>query len=164
MGVCSMIKIEEMDLFEPVYSFVDRAGEGTHIASARLTAHVSTNSDKHEIFHVPVDEQLAQRFIDERSVSLHWCHLLMEHMLANSDQDRVKVAPIIFAETCDHEGVSHLLVDGHHRYVLFAIAKLPLIPAIILPEHVWRMFEIIGHPSISREELRAMPIVKVIEG
>jgi hypothetical protein len=61
--------------------------------------------------------------------------------------------PIVFVETPDREGGSHLLVNGTHRYVLFYALKAEWIPAYIVPWDVGKEFIIADMPQVDEAKL-----------
>jgi hypothetical protein len=142
----SMIKLEEMGHMEAIYSFVALNGENLHIASGRVRTWCEKN--RPEVFIIPMDEQLAAQFIVENSVTQARCLWLSK----NVEECR---KPVIIGECKSGPGGhSHYMIDGHHRYVVYAFLKLPHISCHILTESVWRQFTISGVPDITQEELK----------
>ena len=134
-----MIDARTMQPWDSVYTFVDNAGQNVNIASGRLTKHVASAS--YEIVLIPVEVRIAQKFCNDNCVAALW----IEQMLA-SCKSLDDLPPIIFAECLDADmscpvdktKVSHMLVDGHHRYVLHAVVRAKWIRAIILTPEQWQ--------------------------
>jgi hypothetical protein len=142
-----MIKASELELMEMVYSFVSDDGENIHIATTRLLAWCEENEP--EIVVTPIEAKVAVQFIQERAVSRERCAWFLSHR-----EELVK--PIIVGEAdraWRGSQVLHYLIDGHHRYVVYATLRIPLIKTHILTRDIWTQFQISGIPDISKEQL-----------
>lgn len=139
-----------LSLFDPVYTFVADDGTNTHIAVRPLREFCFTSGL--EVFQAPVEAKIANMLLRENSVSPARLRELVGRELD----------PIIYAKdgTSTDGAPDVMLVDGHHRYVLAAAAKMPYILAYFLEESQWRPFEI-KSPLLdtTREALIATPIL-----
>lgn len=134
----------------PVYTFVADDGENFWIDTQKIHdwANAEYDAGRLEPVFVPVEMRIAKKFFKENVVDLRRCLALA---------DGRKLAPIIFASTPDD---FHMLVDGHHRYTLYALMNRALILAFVLKPEQWEPFRIINMPKISKEILRAIPLRK----
>jgi len=136
-------------LTEGIYTFVAKDGSNTNIASNRLHDWCATANL--EIHAAPVDQKLAQSFLRNNIASLDRCLKLLT---------KGNLSPIIFC----HEGSftegrpDVLFVDGHHRYTLCGMMKLPYIPAYMLLPSQWEPFRITDLPDMTQSELLDLPI------
>jgi hypothetical protein len=154
-----MIEASTVGPFEPIYTFVDRVtGENVVIAARRLEQWCVARRAEGalEIVRVPVTRAQATKIIAAGSVSRAWC----EEMIVQPLYALLALPPIIFALAEDGSD-DVMLVDGHHRYVVFAALGIAEIKAHILSPAQWSAFRIIGLDTITAEELREMPIVKL---
>jgi hypothetical protein len=143
------------DPFEPIYSFVASDGTNTHIASARLRVWCLEQTTLERVY-VPVEQQLAAQFISENIVSGTRVGQLVRTLPSRVEDWE----PLIFAKdgqtTRGRPDV--MLVDGHHRYVLAALASVAPLAWVLEPEQ-WRPFQIADYITLTQEELREMPIL-----
>lgn len=139
---------------EPIYTFIAWDGTNIHIHSSRLRTWCLEHRKDLEIVGVPVDRNLAHRFLTENVASRE---RVKELMLRNDALD-----PIIFCKdnTFTEGRPDVMLVDGHHRFVLYAALEIPFIPSFFLDYAAWQPFRIVNIPPIDHEALRAMPITK----
>lgn len=137
---------------EPVYTFVAEDGENFHIHAHRLRQHLIKTS--HKIISAPVRKALASQFLAENSISLERVQELMSRLFAS---DNPKPDPIIL---CLTPGGDHdvMLVDGHHRYFIHALYKVPVIPAWLVEPPIWQEFRVINIRNLSQDELIAAPL------
>jgi hypothetical protein len=136
------MKMTEMDLFDEVFTHVSEVdGAQTSYNVTALYAHIIAHELDPAILKVtvPVDAEHAQYCVEHRGVEQDRLKVLLDH------PEYLK-KPAIFIAMADG---SHLLVDGTHRYVMYYYAKLPNIPAYIVPEAMASPFVI--------EDLPAMP-------
>lgn len=84
---------------------------------------------------VPIDREFAMFCVQRRGVEAHRVERWGKWFLRNG---AAKAPPLLF---CHMEAdQSHLLVDGTHRYVAAALCVLPELPAVVVPEAVWRRY------------------------
>ena len=129
---------------EVVFTHIDDdTGEVLHLAVDRLEACVKAHPKKFELCFFPVEGQIADYFRTNRGIERH----RLDRITAQVMRDK----PIIFAEL---QG-KHLLVDGHHRYVKAHALGRTLIKSVVVPEKVWRLFEVdhAGYPEFTSEQL-----------
>lgn len=144
--------------WEQIYTFVRNDGRNIHIHSPRLRSHCLQMNYKPIL--APVDTKLAQSFLRDNIVSPWRIKQLMEKI----SEDKA-LEPIILCKTeayghpCDLHTPEVLLVDGHHRYTIAALAKSPVIIAWLLELHQWQPFTVIGIPDYTNEALKAEPII-----
>lgn len=143
-----MIANKDMSDWETIFAHVDDdTGEHTNIAVGRLFPEVVAQIafGKLDIALVPVEEKIAAYFRTHRGVE--------DARLQRLSDDFKAYDPIMFA--CMPDG-THLLVDGHHRYVKAAALGAEHIKAVLVPEPIWREFQIAGLEPVSSKALRAM--------
>lgn len=96
-----------------------------------------------EIVWTPVDIIWAKAFVDFRGIE--------PHRLGRLDAaELLRWEPIIYCHMPDN---THLLVDGHHRYVVAAMEGLTEIKARILEPNEWEPFLVSGLPTFGYEHL-----------
>jgi hypothetical protein len=139
---------------DPVYTFVAEDGTNTHIDSARLRiwCEAGALSGMLKPCWVPVEPWIAKKFFADNTVS-------MTRVLELA-RGRTRLTPIIYAKD---GGVTNgrpdvMLVDGHHRYCLWAMLGAPACQAYVLAQAQWEPFKIAGLPSITADDLRSMPL------
>jgi hypothetical protein len=139
---------------EPIYTFVANDGTNTNIASAELFRWTRDHRPKLAIHRVPVDQTLAQSFLRDNITTIERC---LE--LATSTKP---LTPIIYCHDGSYtEGRPDVfLVDGHHRYCLMGMCRIPFIPAYLLSPKEWKPFEITDLPSITKTQLLNLPNLK----
>ena len=145
-----MLKASDYKIGDAIYTFVADNGENFNIDSERLRQWCLSN--KPEIFLVPLRRSLAREMVRNRTVSTERVKQLGLHYVAT----RKIPEPIIFCKTNSRPDV--ILVDGHHRYVLAVVAKMPLIEAFALERHQWEPFRIHGLPAIDQDQLKDLPL------
>lgn len=161
-----MIPSSQLSLSEGIYTYVAKSGENIDVASERLYRWTQARLDEmgDYFFFVPVDPNLALKFLHSKSV----CPFRIQELVSRwgkaggSDSERIKdFSPIIFGEFTD-DNCSVLLIDGHHRYTVFALLKIPQIPSLILPRTAWEQFRVSMPRSLAltEAELRALPMKK----
>lgn len=134
---------------DQIFTHVLPNGTNINIDSSRL--HAWCKVMKPEIFLTPVDPKMARSFVDNNIASQARCIELLA---------KPQLAPIILCKdgTFTDGRPDIFFVDGHHRYVLAYMLKLPFIPAHVLDLDQWQPFLIEGVPPITQEHLLAMPI------
>lgn len=131
-----------------IYSFVGHDGVNINIDAEKLRLWCAEH--RPEVRLTPVRASIAVDFLDGNVVDLE--HVKEVMLLPTLD-------PIIYGQTGigDNGLPDVILIDGHHRYFIAWLTREQFIPAYLVPEKIWREFEIIGLPQITEEELRAMP-------
>lgn len=148
-----MIDARELKESEKVLHHVDEVtGENTVIASDRLVEHCLQTG--HPIVLVPIHEGVANTISLYRGINLHRLSSLAEALA-----EGVHLPPMLYAHTGDPTNVqvSHdewLLVDGNHRYTLFAALHIPFAPAWLVLQETWKQFAVTGFIEVSAEQLR----------
>lgn len=144
----NMIAVEDMNVWEIIFSHVDDdTGENNNIAVGRLIPHVAglCATGALEVIWVSVEQDIAKYFRTNRGIE----EVRLNRLPNNSDA----VEPILFACMPDQ---THLLVDGHHRYVKAASLGAKHIKAVLVPELIWRKFQIVGLKPVNSATLRVM--------
>lgn len=100
----------------------------------------------------PIDMHMVAVIMDRRGIEPHRLERMTREALA---------LPMLFvemeAEFAHEPPVSHLLVDGNHRYVYAALNGIPSLPAIIIPKAVSDKCLILGVPEDKAKGLLSMP-------
>lgn len=109
------------------------------IASDRITEWARLNFI--EIVLTPVERKWALDFLDHRGIEQHRLERIQPEHLEE---------PIVY---CAMPDGTHLLVDGHHRYVAAAIHDVQWIKSRILNYEQWSPFIVEGLPQFGRENL-----------
>jgi hypothetical protein len=135
-----VIKVADMGNAEHVFTWENPDTLAlTNLATGRMAAWCKETSQ--EVVGIAVQDTAATMFMAERGIEWHRL-------------GRIKVAdlltPVIL---CDWRDNTHLLVDGHHRYVYAALLGVKTIPAYMLTHDQWEPFVIEGVPPVTREEL-----------
>lgn len=76
---------------------------------------------------------------------------------------RPNLEPIIcgvWGNEFNPDALSGFLIDGTHRYMLAIQLKMASIPTWIVPEALWRPYELSGLPPLSSEALASIPNLK----
>ena len=127
---------------EVVFTHIDNVdGVERHFAVERMQKYL--DQINYPISLVAVDKNFA-----------HFCRVnrgIEQHRL-----DRIKISdlakyPIIMGSWPDGTTVTF---DGHHRYVKAAMLNIGAINARILPESIWRQFQIADGPTLGEEFLK----------
>lgn len=143
------LKPEDVPLLEEVFTHIDDVdGKQTDFAVSMLTKHLVER--QWPVCLVPVTKEQADFCIQCRGVEQDRLEALTRHPEALKK-------PIILVEMPpgkDQER-SHLMVDGTHRYVLFAMLGGEWIPAYMIPWDVAAPFIIEGLPQTTNEALQA---------
>lgn len=153
---CGAIDGMRLGVAYPIYTFISKSGENTHIDSQRLRKSVLRNPPK--IQYIPVEKHLVQEFLITQAVD----QKRVAQLLIECDLGIRKLDPVILI----HDGgftngkPDCLYVDGHHRYVLAYFAHQRSIPAYILEPSRWKAFEIKGLPPMTADQLIAAPLGK----
>lgn len=131
----------QMDPFEPVFTWIDPDTKVcTHWASGRIADWCKGAGL--EIAWTPVSLIYAAMFIKDRGIETHRLERLSVDHLAD---------PIIYLDMGDG---THLLVDGHHRYVYAAAAGRDELPAYIITKDQAEPFLVTGLRDDTEDDLR----------
>lgn len=151
-----MIPATSLKPLDPIYTFVTPQGVNYNIASGLLREW--TLKAKPEVYNVPINKELAKSFFSDNVVSRARIVQLLSEVKGGT---RV-LDPVIFAITdiASDGSANMMLVDGHHRYAVFAVVGLKYIPGHVLERKAWEPFQVEGIPDISKENLKAIPILK----
>jgi hypothetical protein len=133
-----MLKLSDIGLYEQLFTHVYE-GVATMIAAERMQ-----KSEEYlalEIMMSPVEKHFAEWAMENRGVEQHRLERITPTEL---------VSPLCYCEFPTPAslggGISHLLVDGNHRYVKAAMMGVKLLPARVAPETLWRKFQVEGIP------------------
>lgn len=127
------VNINEMRGDEISFTHQDaKTGRYTSFAVTRMTKFIELNRDKVKLYKVPVYVEFAAYIKDNRGVEIH-------RLLSILDAEHID--PIIMLRMPDD---SCLIVDGNHRYMAAAMAKMQFIDAYILEADQWEAFVIDG--------------------
>lgn len=135
----------------PVYTWIANDGTNIHVDSNKLRAMLLNGPRLWEIFLTPVYPDIARGYITDHVVDMSRVQAL---------DDGRKLDPIIFGRFDAGRQPSYpdtLHIDGHHRYVLYALKRFQVIPTYLVPEVEWRKFEVTGLMNLSQDQLRAAP-------
>lgn len=119
---------------EQVFTHESEDGTIQHFAVERLFNYM--NGSGYEIINVALERDFVSTILSKRGIEQHRLERLTAANLAT---------PVLYLE-----GVSpgtHLLADGHHRYVAHAIIGSDYIPSYIAAPKLWRRFLVDGIPD-----------------
>jgi hypothetical protein len=137
-----------------IYTFVADNGENIHIDAESLRKWCLRNK-KLEIHLIPIRVDIAKEMVRDNIVS-------PERLIELSK--RTVLDPIIMCKdgtfSKENGGPNTMIVDGHHRFVLCAMAKMPVIPGYFLEVEQWKPFQLYGIPDMTKEQLIKAPITK----
>jgi len=156
-----MIPFKTIPKGTQIYTWInEETGENFHIHTPKLRDWIAKQDlhGKLEILQTRVHEEIAADFMRVNSVSPERIvQLATEAMLGKR-----KLDPIIFCErgTYTNGEPDVMLVDGHHRYMIFAIAKIPMIPCYVLKPRQWMPFRVIDAPDLNIEQLARIPLIE----
>lgn len=152
-----MIDGRTLPLFEPIYTFVAKDGTNTNVASNRLRLWCAAHKHDLEVVGTPVNLEQAKNYIRIHSASPKRVWELIDRAANGQTFD-----PIIYGHdgsfADDNGGPNVILIDGHHRYVLYAALNIRIIPSYILTPTQWEQFIITNLPDITAEQLEAIPL------
>lgn len=135
----------------PIYTFIANDGTTTHVDAVKLFQWCEAQSDL-ETFRVPVERDRAIGFHRDNCISRS--RVLELHL-----KGIATITPIIFGITGYTNNLPDtILIDGRHRYTLFAAMSLPFIPAYLLHPFQWKPFKIEGLLDMTHDQLRAAPV------
>lgn len=142
----------------PVFTYVQDDGTNINLDVVNLRAWCLTHvghTHGPKLVRIPVEEVIARHFINDNIASLDRVTELSKRHLALLD-------PVIL---CRHgfnpDGTQRdMYVDGHHRYVLAYMLHMKVLPAFFLESAQWSPFQIEGVPTMTKQELRDLPITK----
>lgn len=136
---------------EAIYTFVANDGRNIHIHAERLRIWLASSG--HKVEPVPVFPELVKDLLAHNVVDQRRCIELL---------GKEKLDPIIMCITgapASHPSMpAYLLVDGHHRYTLAHMLKLPVIPGYFVKKRIWNKFRIVNVPALSKQQLEDLPI------
>lgn len=140
------MKMVEVHPFDELFTHVDdTSGQQTSYNVTQLFQYVEAHEDEVEKVTVPVDEEHATYCMQQRGVELDRIKVLL------GNPEYVK-KPVLFIALPDG---SHLLADGTHRYVVLFAAKVPMIPAYIVPWKIAAPYVVEDMPQTDEEALMA---------
>lgn len=141
-----------------IYTFVAEDGTNINIDVDALRAAIER--EKPEVFLVPLSAAEATKMVTaDKAVSL-------DRVVELAHRDPATLGPIVFCINADGDltdpanAPDVMLVDGHHRYVLWATLGLPECPAYVLPREMWQRFVLQGIPAVTQAELAEIPVAK----
>lgn len=147
------LSVEDVLGLKDIYSFVDaETGENVHISAVHLTRWLVET--KHEVVYTPVQQALLQTFVDDNAISPSALERLIVHLARGYE-----VEPIVYCMTGTFTDgrPDVMLVDGRHRYALFALRRAPVIPSYLVERKDWEPFRIEGLKDLTAQELRMIP-------
>ena len=118
--------ISELTLGEVTYTHQDPdTGEFRTFAVQRIIDWIKENNIQK--FAIPVDKEFASFIEKNRGIESHrLLRILFE-------AETALLVPIVIVELPDREhGVSHLIIDGNHRYLIAAKIDAPSIPGHVV--------------------------------
>ena len=119
---------------EQIFTHEDVDGTLRHFAVERLFNYMKGLS--FEVFDVVLEHAYVDVILQKRGVE--------DHRLKRLTPEQLMV-PVLYLE-----GVTpgtHLLADGHHRYVVHSILGSRYIPSYIAPPKLWTRFMVNGIPE-----------------
>lgn len=134
----------------------ETTGAITCFAVSRILTHC--HQAQRERIIVPVEASWAKFFVENRGVERHRLQKCQADLIRG-----VKWWPLLMVEMPEPvsdrfpEGVSHLLIDGTHRYVTLALAGITEAPCWMLTEAEWRPFEVERPQDLSMDDVMKMP-------
>src|SRR6266576_6766754 len=149
-----MIDGKTLPRWTQIYTHIHEDGKNVHILTSALRDWCLKNCGTPE--YLPVDQQAAKNFLSNNVIH----EPRLQTLLEEHRQSRRPVEPIILCKLPTHTSdlPDVLLVDGHHRFVLFAILYKPVIPCWILEERDWRPFEVDMGYDLTHDQLRRVPV------
>lgn len=137
-----MIDVYTMDFTEHVFTWVNpETSEEMTLATERMAKWCAENKDL-MTFSTPVEPVYALKFMKDRGIENHRLARLMEQVI---------ITPLIYLQMGDG---THLLCDGHHRYVAAAMTGRTYLAAYILEKEQWERFVVTGIPHQGAAKLR----------
>lgn len=128
------IHVSRLSRTEQVFTHEDEDGTLRHFASERLFNYMKGSG--REVVSILLERDYVSTILTKRGVESHRLNRLTPEQLE---------IPVLYLE-----GVSpgtHLLADGHHRYVRRAQVGCTDIPAYIAEPKLWKRFMIEGIPD-----------------
>lgn len=151
-----------MTNLRPIYTHVAKDGTNTHIDVAALRNELLNNMefDKY-ISLVPVDVSMAQSYLRDNVIDpVRVVQLMRRHMGLPFE----KWEPMILCQdnisTAANGALDVFHADGHHRYVMHSIMRLPFARTYLVPYAGWQKYRVTGLPSLTQQELRDSPVLK----
>jgi hypothetical protein len=124
---------------EVIFTHIADDGTQTMFAVERMVKWCADTRQR--IYETPVDVDFAKFCLERRGIEQHRLNRLTALDL---------IVPVLYCEWPDG---SHLLVDGHHRYVLAARLGRKTIRGHVLKERQWRPFVVEGAAPVSQAAL-----------
>lgn len=149
-----MLQPRDMKLNEGVYTFVTKSGANINVASTRLYNWCENNqaSLARQITMLPVDLSMAKSFLKDNIASLARVQEL---------RSRPTLSPVILCRSTGSDEIPDaMLVDGHHRYVLYALLGRKFILSYLLEPQQWHPFIVEGLSDLTQAQLSAIPITQ----
>lgn len=133
-----MIKFENMARGEIIFSHKDeKTGSVSHFNVTRLQ-----NSILYSLrptVNIPVDANYAKFCVENRGIEKHRLVPLIGKTI------KIPISVLIW------DGGTHLIVDGHHRYVASALNGMESVPGRMIPKGIWEKFVVIGVPEVNMD-------------
>ncbi|MCO5157922.1 MAG: hypothetical protein M9945_14430 [Aquamicrobium sp.] len=128
------MRYQDMDPLDVVFSLVDdKTGKTTHINVTALAKSWKTKA--RPIVTIEVEPAIAEYFVQKRGIEQHRVDRLMGEEIKE---------PLLLLHWIDG---SHLLVDGHHRYVAASLKGQTELKARLVPKSVWSKYVIVDLPA-----------------
>jgi hypothetical protein len=121
-----------------------------HVDSEKLRQWCAAHRSELECLLTPVNPKIASSFLEDNVIDLDHAKEVLKMPALD---------PIIYglSGTFTNGNPDAILIDGHHRYFLAWVTKHEFIPSYLLKPEQWEPFKIDGLPSLTEEQLRAMP-------
>jgi hypothetical protein len=153
-----MIPRQAIGPFHQIYTWVRDDGKNFNISTHHLIEWINKTKPAHDF--LPIDKSLVDGFIASNSISVDRIRQMM--MMDNPPSD-----PIIMCLTGRQNingipGPEGMLVDGRHRYALYAACGLKLIPCYVIKKLDWQPFRISGMPRLTKQGLVEVPVLNHI--
>lgn len=130
-----MLKLSDIGLHEQVFTHVHE-GVATMLAAERMQK--SPEYRALEIVITPVEKDFAEWAMENRGIE--------QRRLERITLMHLVTSPLCYCNFQRPEslggGMSHLLVDGNHRYVKASMLGMTALPARVAPETLWRKFQV----------------------
>lgn len=158
-----MIDGTKLPMGESIFTHVLPDGENIHIHAGRLRQRLVSNpAFDHQRKLIPCDPRVAHRWIADNIVSPNRVVELLKRHERLEVLRRMEAVILCTDRDPDPEtGLpDQFFVDGHHRYVMCSILRLPHVPAYLVPWDFWQPYRITGLPPMTRDQLLSLPITK----
>lgn len=144
-----MLKLKDIGLTEECFTHVHN-GVVTMICVVRMRQDAEFLALP--IFSTPVKEKFAKWCMEHRGIE--------QHRLDRIDAHSLSEYPLTYCNLPkgpDLPNGAHLLVDGNHRYVKAAMLGMTEVPGRVVPENIWRRFQVGDVPIEIAEFFLAAP-------